>query len=296
MKLNSPTWIVLSTSLALLIFAAGFAFRQHQRAASAITQLTAVEQEKSTLRREIEKLAHQLQQPPSVSPNAVTENPVTLSSAEPSDQSPITPEVIAALRLESGRADVRSFYEPFFSQRRFSREKAAAFTERIARYNERREILASELPVNGIHDRDDPTVVAFKARQQEEETRFHAELESFLGPDDFVRFQQFQPEARFWTPVKRLAGQLHDTDTPLTSDQANRLASVLVAQATDASGKIGPAVTDWDSVFNQAAGLLTPPQLAVLKTQHDYDETWRKLNRLSGRASAAARAAASEKR
>ena len=297
MRLRLQIWIVLG-GLVLLGLTSTFAVREHLRSERASQHLAALERERLTFQQEVAKL--ETQQRKASDPAAV---PLIAGSAAPlppaaTEEPPLTPESMAALRIESGRAEARSSYAPFFSQRGFSAAKIAAFLDRLSRHNEQMNTIASEWPDNIKSDPTgtNPVLQNLRARQKEEQSRYLTEMESWLGTDDFARFQQFDKESGFWSTVGDFAGRLHDTDTPLTPTQASQLAGVLVAQATDATGRIGRSAANWEQVFTQSAGFLSPPQLELLKTQHDYDETWRQMNLMSSRALDAAKAAANEKK
>ena len=123
-----------------------------------------------------------------------------------------------------------------------------------------------------------------RASIEAENTRYRADLADLVGPDSARAVQEFPREFRSWSQSGNLATHLYDTDTPLTSPQGRQLAATLVAAATDANGRLTPTPADWDAVFAQAAGFLSPPQLAVLKTLHEHDVLWSQLNRLRSKA------------
>jgi len=106
---------------------------------------------------------------------------------------------------------------------------------------------------------------AFTARQRE-----------ILGEAGYARLPEFlrMNEARGATA--KLASALAFSETPVSSDQAQRLAGLMMDTARNAeTNRVDPL--NWEVIVERAQGVLTPPQLAVL-AEVRADEDRRRAN------------------
>ena len=285
-KSRSARWLSVGSLLGL-VPAGLFCAHEYTHLRRVASQQAKLIDDRSRIQKEIAALDARL-----CSPNAFPEDtspslevlPASVGASADSNPSASSPKAVAALRTEARKADARATFGPFFHTLGLSPEKTAAIIERFALYLSNRDKLFTEIPAGPQIDANDPMALSVKTRLAEEDAHYNAAIESILGPDDFHRFEQFQREARFWSQASNLATQLYATETPLTPPQARQLVAVLVAGATNAHNEIVQTVPNWEAVFNQAAGFLSPPQLEVLKAIHENDDLWRQLNRMSGKA------------
>jgi RNA polymerase sigma factor (sigma-70 family) len=112
---------------------------------------------------------------------------------------------------------------------------------------------------------DDNSSGAFSAQQ--------AGIKALLGDDGFQLYEQsfFSSQAR--TVATNLAGLLAPTDTPLTSGQAQGLASIL----TGATSLTNSSQIDWASVNAKARGILSNPQFEMLQNLETYSQGWQQV-------------------
>jgi len=264
-KSRSARWLSVGSLLGL-VPAGLFCAHEYTHLRRVASQQAKLIDDRSRIQKEIAALDARL-----CSPNAFPEDtspslevlPASVGASADSNPSASSPKAVAALRTEARKADARATFALYLSNR---------------------DKLFTEIPAGPQIDANDPMALSVKTRLAEEDAHYNAAIESILGPDDFHRFEQFQREARFWSQASNLATQLYATETPLTPPQARQLVAVLVAGATNAHNEIVQTVPNWEAVFNQAAGFLSPPQLEVLKAIHENDDLWRQLNRMSGKA------------
>lgn len=105
------------------------------------------------------------------------------------------------------------------------------------------------------------------------------ELRELLGEEGFQAYVDFfsreQPAREL---VAQTAGALVFNDTPLTSNQADQLISI-IAQNSKAEVKSFPLTVDWSAVVNEAAHVLSPAQLTVFRAMRAQDEFQQALDR-----------------
>ena len=269
-----------------LFMGLGFAFRESSRARVAAAQHSKLIVEFDALKRQTEVLDSKLRaRIRAYDETTPPPSPATSLTGDSISSSPVlTSETIDTLRMESAKADARRALGPLFRELGLSPEKVATIVDRIALCESTRSALLAEIPPTARNNPNDPIALSVKARLAEEEFRYHSDLDAMLGSENSRRFEEFQREVPFWSQVSNLATQLYASDTPLSPAQAHQLATVLIAGATDASGQITRTVSNWDDVFVQARGFLTPSQIDALKTLHDHDELWKQLNRLRAKA------------
>jgi hypothetical protein len=148
-------------------------------------------------------------------------------------------------------------------------------------------------------DNEDPTATANMVRKIGKEViqQREAALRATLGDAGFAAFQQYSATIPQRNVAEQLAGQLYNTNEPLTSSQAEQLVAVLAqngfeprggstpgntingtvisqalyqARFVQAGQQGGMSVLDWqapvtDAAIARASSVLTPAQLAALK-------------------------------
>jgi len=90
-------------------------------------------------------------------------------------------------------------------------------------------------------------------------------VHDFLGDSNFQQLQQYQATEFVREVASGLAGNLYDTDTPLTPQQAEQLTQIFAQNSTAPKGsRPFPGTVDWDTALTQAQGVLSDAQLAAL--------------------------------
>ncbi len=96
--------------------------------------------------------------------------------------------------------------------------------------------------------------------------QLQASLASAFGTETMQAFQHYQDTMPARTAVATpLASALFYTDTPLTVQQAEQLVDVVANSARNPQGKVDLTVMNSDAMLAQAQGILSEPQLAVLR-------------------------------
>lgn len=111
------------------------------------------------------------------------------------------------------------------------------------------------------------------------------DLSSLIGDTDYPAYMEYGDGRMFAVriPVDSLAGSLYYTESPLTSEQANQLTRLILAnmpKATPVDGTITPGQPDWESVYARAAGILTPRQIDTLRAITERNQLFREANAL----------------
>lgn len=97
-----------------------------------------------------------------------------------------------------------------------------------------------------------------------------AQLRDLLGDDGVRRFREFAATIPARELIVPLAGALHHTATPLTAEQAERLAQILT-QNRAKSRSVQTSKFDWNAVMAAAPTVLSSPQLAALDGMRAQD-------------------------
>ena len=94
-------------------------------------------------------------------------------------------------------------------------------------------------------------------------------IHALLGDANYQQFNQYESTQYVREVASGLAGNLYDTDTPLTSQQAEQLTQILAQNSSlpPKSGPPFPGTIAWDGALKQAQGILSAPQLAVLQNE-----------------------------
>jgi hypothetical protein len=187
------------------------------------------------------------------------------------------------LHLRALAADVQLSLDRFFRSRALPPEQAALVARRLAEFNRDQLLLSTQLPPAARHDITHPAMAQFLAQRKESQIRLKSDLTELLGVDGFAAYERFQETLPHWSHVTRLATQLFQTGDPLTSVQAAQLADLIIRQATAATGKLQRAPADWDAVFRQASGILSPVQLQTFQALKERTDLHQQLNRLIAR-------------
>lgn len=111
---------------------------------------------------------------------------------------------------------------------------------------------------------DDPTVQALRTQ---ETAQFQQAEAALLGPNDYQTAQEYDRLTSGRMVADAVAGNVFDTESPLSGKQADALAQI-VANNSPSYQAGGPALTrdmDFSGVLQQAQQVLTPTQFSALQ-------------------------------
>jgi RNA polymerase sigma factor (sigma-70 family) len=90
-------------------------------------------------------------------------------------------------------------------------------------------------------------------------------IHTLLGDADFQQFRTYQSTQFVREVASSLAGNLFDSDTPLTGDQAEQLTQILAQNSSTAKGAPPfPGEINWNAALTQAQTVLSTQQVEVL--------------------------------
>lgn len=173
------------------------------------------------------------------------------------------PELHEALRQEV-RATAAGRYAAFFRTHRLSPDQIERFLE-IAR------------PMFGMGYRfpgPDGADLQYSPTSAERQG-VRRELQTLLGEQGFRDLLEYFEKADAVRLTAQLAGALYPSSTPLTLTQVDRLQQILRAREVRPN-PTAPLSLDWEAVMSDATGILTEPQMKVLRyirTQEEIYET-----------------------
>lgn len=98
-------------------------------------------------------------------------------------------------------------------------------------------------------------------------------LKALLGDEGFEQFATYQHTVPARDAATNLASLLASTDSPLSAGQAQQMTTVLA----NSSPKQAPSQFDWSMVYTSAEGILSPPQLEMLRTMGSQSQAWQNV-------------------
>lgn len=243
------------------------------------TQLAAAGRERAKSQAELEALAKTLPGPPR-------------PAGAPPRRVPDAAQLAA--RAKQARARLTLKYAPFYRAAGLDSATAARFEQAVFEYeaqeNDVSEI-ALKLPPENRTERVpepyepgtesvlmDPAIAAMRRRLA---AQFEADQIALLGEAGYRRLQEYRREEGKRRVVEQLVGDLAVSEAPLTPAQTSQLAGLLAG--IDFGGKRVPDEKPWPEILARAGGVLSAPQLAMLKKQADKAEhaaAHRELSRL----------------
>ncbi len=126
-----------------------------------------------------------------------------------------------------------------------------------------------------------PSSPSIKTLIQESTNKSEAALQSFLGPADYARLQEYGSTMAARDVVKAVASDVYFSESPLTSTQAEQLVRIIAKESPAGSGGSNPDGANWERIVEQAGGILSPVQLAALKAESDQIHLRRQLDLLA---------------
>lgn len=162
--------------------------------------------------------------------------------------------------IQSKRVELGRMYLPLLQRLHVSPEQADRFKDIFAGSIARRSDIGAAADAQGL-DYSDPAITALR---EQSERQLQLELAGLLGPSGFKQFEDYRRALHVRGFVDGLATQVA-ASTPLSAQQADRLERAL-AETNEAyrNGKDAEASSvDWESVDQQAQGILSPEQFAA---------------------------------
>lgn len=112
-------------------------------------------------------------------------------------------------------------------------------------------------------------------------TEYNERVRALIGDEGMRKLSEYGRSEPGRDLASKVAGELWGTDTPLTSQQADRLVEVLTEQRTWRAAMPGSRSPgyDWNAILAQTSGFLTETQLGVLKGMQARDQFIQAINR-----------------
>ena len=189
--------------------------------------------------------------------------------------------------VEEYRAALGLQFGPFYRQLHLSAEQISKFETSLVELQQGLADIWTEAVSRGL-SKSDTSVMRLGAEPfQLAETN----LRGLLGDSGFEQYRQYDKERGTRDFVTSLAGNVYFTETPLSTVQGEQLARILKANTENKKIPIKDEgsqtvytlrpETDWTAVNAQAQSLLSPIQLAALKSMSERKRLQTELQRLT---------------
>lgn len=240
---------------------------------------TAAEQQNAALQRDLAaaqaaKTAAEIAARPAPAPGPLStaarsssDGGVLTFRASPAPNDPAEARRITRqMNLEGLDATHRVFYR----RAGFTPGQIDQFKTLMTDYHDRREArsraeMSAALAQNPRPDRA-AMQATFEAANRQAHDEWLATIRSHFGAGTLQVFQHHTDILPAGEVTKALSTALFYTDTPLTVVQAEQLQEIVAANSRNAAGKVELAAMNTDAILAQAQPLLSPPQLAALKS------------------------------
>jgi hypothetical protein len=170
-----------------------------------------------------------------------------------------------ALRVRRGIIAWTSIrYGRLFAKLGLTAEQIESFEESVLNHQLAMRDISDSAKASGVSGTD-PALLQLRSQDAEQ---FQAQEAALLGEEGY---RQFQEDSRTSQPrdwVNGLAGNLYATE-PLSAQQEDSLVQILAntnPQYQSGGNANTGQIRDWDAVFTQAQGVLSPAQLEAMKT------------------------------
>ena len=170
----------------------------------------------------------------------------------------------------SFRANLSQRYQLFYAEARLGVEQIEGLEALFTEAEQDRMDLESTARAQGMAK----TSPEFAKLSRELSERHAAGQREILGEEGFKRLEQFQRVEPLLGFVNSVGGLVAQTAEPLTMERAVKLAKILASanSAFKRGEKADPLETKWENVLPEAEKLLSPAQLASLKTHSNTSE------------------------
>ena len=149
-------------------------------------------------------------------------------------------------------------YAPLFRRLHLSPEQQDSLTEKLLNRRMIEQAVANTFGSGNYLGIDHWDMDSFKALMAAGCAETDGQIRQDLGPENFQVYQQYVSNLDYHIQINGLAAQLQHTGTPLTDDQADRMAALLAQDQTDTQ----PLP---DSFATDAAAIMGPGQTRALQ-------------------------------
>ena len=183
-------------------------------------------------------------------------------------------------RIRQANIDGRDFfYQPLYRALAFSPMQREQFKNLIAAHEDRQRARLDGTMKAAMAQSPKPDRAAmqqlFDATVAQLTAEWHEDVRATFGDATVEAVKHHGETAPMRAVTKELAGALFETDTPLTTAQAEQLVNILAANSRNADGKIDLAAMDTAAIQAQAQAVLSPQQLAALRrAQEEVQRRW----------------------
>jgi len=278
---TSKMTIVLVGSCGLLALGSGLYYASQARAATAAL-MPAPSQTQDRLQAVLQQVAQERSQ--ALVLRGPGDHPATAKSMAAAFTGPtgtIISEEIAEnpqlrqLLAANFRAQFDLTHRALFRELNFSPEQVAQFENLKLKLMSDLYDLQQAARLRGAADSG--TDPALLAAEQQVRDGYNDALRGLVGEPARARVEDYERTLPARALASQVAADVYYSSTPLTSEQADRMVAVIAAQSSAYrdGGPVDPATLNWEGVFVQAQGVLTPPQLAALQSvraQRELDQ------------------------
>jgi len=237
------------------------------------------EEECDALQKRITAMTNQV---PSTSEKTASQPPTMQEYGERQLNLAATDPEYQKLSLELNRLGYGASYARFYKDHGLTPEQIARFEELLVARMQASYDLIAAAQTQGIK-RNDP---AFRKLDNPAQAELAAKFKELLGEEGYADFRKYSTAA-LWNNVTRdLTTALFYSAEPLALSQADKFTEVVKRNTsrTQATSRV-----DWNTVYAQVGNVLTPLQLATLKSQRETERLGDEMRGLVDKAAAAKR-------
>lgn len=184
---------------------------------------------------------------------------------------------LPALVLRQAKAAYTLNYRRLFAALKLSPAQAEQFAAvLLAKQNEILDLMKSAVAGGSTLEADLAAEPGMQPRLDDLDARTATAIRALVGDAGYAQFQEYEATEAARDLADTLAANLYYCEASLTSAQSVRLTALIAAHSPThrAGGEVDSESIEWDAVLAEARGLLSPAQLAALKTLRtveDYD-------------------------
>ncbi len=172
--------------------------------------------------------------------------------------------VVQALQIAARRGRLEASYAPMFKRLGLGPERAEKFMSNVMALEERFTDLNAAAEAKDLDDNDE-AIARLRGRAMKECEVAQREL---LGADDYQRVVDFMLTMPVRESVGGLAAVMTAAGVPMTAQQAEQLAEVIMRDGGPAmhDSRLPVSEVDWPQVDRSARAILSEAQLAIFQT------------------------------
>jgi len=190
------------------------------------------------------------------------------------------PEYQSAM-IEMQRLELSRKYGALYKKLSLTPQQIGRFEEAMAaQYKATYEIHAAAFAQGiGSSSQNDPVRDAYcQPKIKEAQTQFWNKVREMLGESGYKEFYANYSHETARSTTNQLVQDLYYSATPLSAAQGDAVTGLLSINSQESKSAVfSDRAINWDAVFAQAPGVLTAPQVAVLKQRVDATRLHQKL-------------------